>query len=36
MLIKILLLAVLFLVGVGGVIWWMVESDWYDKGMMDE
>jgi hypothetical protein len=34
MLIKILLLAVLFLVGVGGVIWWMAEPP--DRGMMDE
>ncbi len=36
MIIKILLLAVLFLVGVGGVVWWIAESDWYDKGAMDE
>lgn len=36
MLIKIILLAVLFFVSVGGTVWWIVSSDWYDKGMMDE
>ena len=25
-----------FLAGLGGSLWWTVQSDWYDKGMMDE
>ena len=28
--------ALVFLAGLGGSLWWMVQSDWYDKGMMDE
>jgi flagellar basal body-associated protein FliL len=35
-LVKILIVLVLLLVGVVGAVWWMVESDWYDKGTMDE
>lgn len=34
--IKILLLAALLLVSVGGTVWWIARSDWYDRGMMDE
>ncbi len=32
----ILILACLFLAGMAGGVVWMVASDWYDKGMMDE
>lgn len=36
---KILVLAivglVIFFVGAGGVVWWKVQSDYYDKGVMD-
>jgi len=28
--------AFLFLAGMVGAVVWMVASDWYDKGMMDE
>ena len=32
----ILIGACLFLAGMAGAVIWMVASDWYDKGMMDE
>ena len=33
----ILIAAALIALGVGGVMaWWMIQSDWYDKGMMDD
>ncbi len=32
----ILAIAALLLLGAGASIWWMVQSDWYDKGMMDD
>lgn len=33
------LVSIIFLAGLTGVacaIWWIVQSDWYDKGMMDK
>jgi hypothetical protein len=35
MLLWVTLAFLLFLASVGGAIWWKVQSDLYDKGMMD-
>ena len=35
--VKLTIIAVVLLfISVGVTVWWMVQSDWYDKGMMDE